>query len=380
MNYKMAVARLVGLSDNDIYFLKSLRHSWWLWKIHKLPLSRFEFPALPPLDHADREIAARIIAFYRRTSGEEGQRSPMWERNLSGVQAPLVHALRRGDEEALANLLRGMLRNSIVQGIDAGSSYMTGNWRVHSLKLLDGLVSLAEQVGAAKAEFSQGRAAEALADGVEPLVEAIEARLGRKIGVPNVGGPYGLRAGDQLLTLNSAEYVRMAWRAKLAAPAGPLTVVEIGAGYGAMAFWLMQMTDVERYAIVDLPEIGCLQAYYLSRCFGSDSVSLFGETRDAQVRILPPHALETAGKPTLVINQDSLPEIPLEAARRYVAWVRDNLEGVFFSCNHETLVTGFAVTLVPELVVEVGGLERIRRDLCWSRPGYVEEVYVPMKP
>ena len=379
MSIKMAAARLIGVTDSDVFFLKSLRHSWWLWKIYKLPLSRFEFPPLRPVDDVDRQLAARIIAFYSRASeaSAEAQRSPMWDRNLAGFQAPLVDALRRQDTESLANLLRGFLRSSLVRGIDAGDAYRDGNWRIHSLKLLDGLVCLAEQVGAARAESSQGRSAEALDQGLGPLVEAVEGGLSLRIGVPDVGGPYGMKVNDEMLTLNSAEYARVAWRLKQVAPAGPLRVIEIGAGYGAMARFFLQLADVERYTIIDLPEIACLQAYYLGKCFGPNAISLYGEEKEARVSILPPHALDHAGKPNLVFNQDSLPEIPASAAERYLAWIRDNLDGVFFSCNHETLVPGFAVTFVPDLVAKVGGLERVSRDLCWSRPGYVEEVYLP---
>lgn len=350
-----------------------------VWKFHKLPLSRFEFPPVPPVDDLDRELAARIISFYSRACAEtgEGQRSPMWDRNLAGYQAPLVDALRRLDAESLAGLLRGFLRSSLVRGIDAGDAYRRRNWRIHALRLLDELVSLAEQIGASRAESSQGRSANALDHGVEPLVDAIENRLGLRIGVSHVGGPYGLRVKDQLLTLNSAEYVRIAWRLKQVAPAGPLRVLEIRAGYGAMARRFLELADVETYTIIDLPEIACLQAYYLGKCLGPDAISLYGEEKEARVRILPPHALTDAGRPNLAFNQDSLPEIPLGAARRYLAWLRDNLQGIFFSCNHETLLPGFAVTVVPDLVAEIGGLELISRDLCWSRPGYVEEVYRP---
>jgi putative sugar O-methyltransferase len=379
VSVKTAAARLFGLTESDIFFLKSMRHSWWLWKIHKLPLGRFEFPPLPPVDEVDRALADRIITFYHHASkGDgDGERSPMWDRTIARFQAPLVEALCRRDTEGLATLLRGFLRSGLVRGIDAGDAYREGNWRVHSLKLLDGLVSLAEQVGAARAESSHGRSAQALDRGMGPLVEAIEDRLGMAIGVPEVGGPYGVRVDGQLLTLNSAEYVRMAWRLKQVAPAGPLKVLEIGAGYGATARRLLQMAEVKRYTIVDLPEIACLQAYYLGKCLGPDAIWLYGEEREAQVRILPPQVLGDVERPNLAFNQDSLPEIPAGAAKRYLAWIRDNLDGVFFSCNHETLVPGFAVTFVPDLIAEVGGLHRISRDLCWSRPGYVEEVYRP---
>jgi hypothetical protein len=384
MSLKTAVAGLLGLTATDIYFLKSLRHSWWLRRFYSLPLARFEVPALPAVDETDRALARRVITFYEAatsaTPGTMGQRSAMWDRNLGRAQGPLVEALRGRDVEALAELLHGFLRNQIVRGIDPGDSYSGRNWRVHSLRLLDALVSLAEQLGLVPTESGQGRSGSALAAGLAPLVQKIEERIGIEIGAPNVGGPYGLRGGDSLITMNGPEYVHVAWRLREAALRyceGPLSVVEIGAGFGATALYFLRLAEVERYTMVDLPEIAALQAYYLAKCLGPEAVSLYGEEDIARIRIIPPHALADVRSATIGFNQDSLPEIPAAAATGYIEWMRDHITGIFFSYNHETLLSGgeFAVTSIPELVASVGGLERVSRDLSWSRPGYVEEIY-----
>jgi len=386
VSWKSAAGRLLGLSATDIYFLKSLRHSWWLRQFYRLPLARFDVPELPPVDDVDRALARRIIAFYQRATEATdpiGQRSALWDRSLESFQGPLVAALRRRNEEGLAHLLHAFLRNQIVRGIDPGDSYSGRNWRVHSLRLLDALVSLAEQLGVVPTESGQGRAGLALADGLAPLVGRIEDRIGIKIGAPDVGGPYGLRAGDALITMNTPEYVHVAWRLKEAASRhcdGRLEVLEIGAGFGATALYFLRLAEVARYTMVDLPEIAALQAYYLGKCLGAASVSLYGEEEGAPIRIIPPHALPDVPSASIAFNQDSLPEIPTAAATGYVEWIRDHVTGIFFSYNHETLLAGgrFAVTSVPAIVSDVGGLERISRDLSWSRPGYVEEIYRPV--
>jgi hypothetical protein len=387
VSLKSTAARLLGLTATDIYFLKSLRHSWWLRQFYSLPLAKFEVSPLSPVDEEDRALAGRIITFYgsatKEASGAMGQRSPLWDRNLANSQGPLVEALRRKDPEALAQLLNGFLRNQIIRGIDTGDSYTGRNWRVHSLKLLDALVSLAEQLGVVRTESGQGKAGIALANGIAPLVMEIEERLGIAIGAPNIGGPYGLRAGDQLITMNSPEYVHVAWRLSEAAKrhcTDEIEVLEIGAGFGATAFYFLRLAGVARYTIVDLPEIACLQAYYLGKCLGAGSIRLYGEDGGGKINIIPPHALAEVRSASIVLNQDSLPEIPADAAKGYIEWIRDRVTGIFLSYNHETLLAGgqFAVTSVPELVAEVGGLERVSRDLSWSRPGYVEEVYRPV--
>ena len=386
MSWKTAAGRLLGLTPTDVYFLKSLRHSWWLRRFYRLPLQKFDVPPLPSVDAEDRALARRISAFYHRAtasgSSSLGQRSVMWDRNLANAQGPLVDALSKGNEDDLASLLHGFLRNQIVRGIDPGDSYTGRNWRVHSLKLLDALVSLAEQLGVTPTESGQGRAGGALVNGVGPLVELIQREIGIEIGAPNVGGPYGIGAGGQLITMNGPEYVHVAWRLAQASRRycpGPVDVVEIGAGFGATAFYFLRLADVTRYTMVDLPEIAALQAYYLGKCLGADAIRLYGEDHDGKVHIVPPHALRDLKSSSILFNQDSLPEIPADAAKGYLEWARDSVTGLFFSYNHETLLPNgqFAVTSIPRLMSEIGGLERVSRDLSWSRPGYVEEIYRP---
>jgi len=51
-----------------------------------------------------------------------------------------------------------------------------------------------------------------------------------------------------------------------------------------------------------------------------------------------------------------------------------------YSCNQESTrsVLGDEQGMVPRLVEQTGGYARLQRDQSWVRPGYVEEVYVPV--
>jgi hypothetical protein len=390
----MAVARLCGFSDVDVHLLKSIRHSRWVWRAflpgsRGLPLARLEMPPRQTVDDDDRALARRLVAYYQlaKSADEESvPRSPMWKRNIAGLQAPLVTALRAKDVEGLSDLLCGFLRSQVVLGIDSGNTYTDRNWRVHSLRLLDGLVSLAEQLGVVATESGEGPQASALAGGAAALVKSIEDALGISIGVPDVGSPYGLRLDDSFVTPSSPEYVHVAWRIREAVDLflqqpEKLNCSEIGAGYGPTALFLFRLlgSRIARYNLIDLPEIGCLQAYYLGKALGAEMISFQGEEPTGRIRILPPQSLPIDQPSHLVINQNSMPEIPADAAREYIRWIAENCGGIFFSYNHETRVPGgqFAVTTVPEIVAEVGGLKRLTRNMAWPRPGYVEEVYAP---
>jgi hypothetical protein len=95
--------------------------------------------------------------------------------------------------------------------------------------------------------------------------------------------------------------------------------------------------------------------------------------------VLPTHAIGDCGPVDVLFNENSLPEIPADAARGYLEWGAKHVRGLFFSYNHESLTAqrDFAVGTVPEVVERIGGFRRLGRSLSWVRPGYVEEVYRP---
>ena len=120
-----------------------------------------------------------------------------------------------------------------------------------------------------------------------------------------------------------------------------------------------------------------LQGYFLSKTLGAAQVSLLGEP-PARVVLLPNTALHDVQAPyDLLVNKDSMPEMPKDAVLEYLRWARTSCSGIFFSCNQESTqdVHGDELGMVPRLVEQTGGFERLRRDLSWVRAGYVEEIY-----
>jgi hypothetical protein len=123
-----------------------------------------------------------------------------------------------------------------------------------------------------------------------------------------------------------------------------------------------------QYTIVDLPMSNVAQAAFLGAALGEDAVCLTGESRPG-IRILTPKWLfATDDRFDVVLNTDSLTEMPPETAIRYaqIAMVR---AGKLLSINHEAYDV-----LVHDLAPLVG------RSLCrapyWLRHGYVEELFV----
>jgi hypothetical protein len=393
MSWKSRLIGLAGLSANDVYLMRSVRHTAWRWRSMLpghggIPLRSFSFDPPREVSAEDLALAERLIAAYHLAAdgGANRRVSPMWQENLDTKQRTLRQAVDARDPNGLAGILAVMLRREVVHGIDSGDLYTGRNWRIHSLKLLDDLVSLAEYLGVVRAYSGQGTVTHAFDDGIEQLVARIETRLGMSIGVPEGGAPFGIRVGQSLLTLQSPEYTYVAARmrdlvATFLADRPSLSVMEIGAGYGGTAGFAIRLMAgiMERYTIIDLPEMNVLQGYYLSKALGAESVALFGEPETrARVRVLPTHAMGDCPQVDILFNENSMPEIPADAVKEYMEWGAQNVTGLFFSYNHESLTSErqFAVVTVPEVLEQVPGYRRVSRTPSWVRPGYVEEVYL----
>ena len=385
----------VGVTPYNWRMLKSTRHPQL--HLHK-PADSVAPPYVEraPQRVGDEDVALceRLIAAYAAAlggrAGEQQVDSGVWAWIYETRQRELAHVLDSGDARALASSLASMFRSTYVLGmapgalIDHSQSRLGGRiWRVKSV---DGLVSLAEALGIVGVQDAeQGSTTRALDDGLPALVGQVEARLGYSIDFPDVGSPHGVSVAGRLLTIDSAEQIYTAVRVEqalqqhlTARKAKAPKIVEIGGGYGSMAYWFLAgPVTPGRYTIVDLPIVSVLQGYFLSKTLGISEVSLYGE-KPARVVLLPNTALADVQAPyDVLVNKDSMPEMPKDAVLEYLRWARTSCSGIFFSCNQESTqdVHGEELGMVPQLVDQTGGFERLRRDLSWVRAGYVEEIY-----
>jgi hypothetical protein len=386
---KRGVSTGSGLTRFNLMTFEMTRRPEWLYRGKgRIPRGRLEFRDARPVTAADRALCQRLIdAYALATKSDEPSTTGMWAWIFDQRQHQLAKALDERDVEPLATLLGSMFRQEFMVGIaygdlvrDAASRFGERIWWVKSL---DGLVSLAEALGAVPAETpEQGELGQAFEDGVGNLVEAIEKQLGTSIDFPDVGNAYGIKAGAALVPPEWPEQIYAADRLTSAMAQHTTNdhsrVVEIGAGYGAMAYWVMKMRpNLGSYTIVDLPIVNVLQGYFLSKALGADRVSLHGESA-AALSIAPNTSLDELAPCDVVVNKDSMPEMAEQAMLDYLAWARTNCSGIFFSYNQEARATfkGVEQNLVPAAVEQIGGFRRVRRDGSWVRRGYVEEIYV----
>lgn len=124
---------------------------------------------------------------------------------------------------------------------------------------------------------------------------------------------------------------------------GPLRVLEIGAGWGACAYQLHRMMDIESYVIVDLPNNLHISSIYLATTLPDRRTTIIdvaGEpildvTANSIVGCLPATLPRLQTKFDVVLNSFSLQEMSLDTVRVYIDWIADALadDGVFVSLN-----------------------------------------------
>ena len=374
-------------------FLKRVE---WFYLDANIP----EYPIWEPptTHHTDiekkKEIALDLLSsFHKALELDRGNihYGNLWSHIISQHSKALLEILKSRDNEALLNYLENMFQQPSLRGISSADLFKPTNQNLFfAFSILESLVSLAEYLGVVRTECpEQGEIGYAFYNGAEILVRDIEKELGITIDFPHVFKSYGISIGGRLVTNESSGHIYAAHRLKTNVQryinhADP-TVLEIGAGFGGTAYWLMKSMNVQQYAIYDLALMNVFQGWFIANMFGRKNVALFsdvlraGELGDRKICILPVNSdrfLQNR-KFDCVFNQDSFPEMPEEIVGGYIDLMRKILDGIFFSYNQEALspINGVPQVWTPAMVLEKGDFKRLSRERSWVRRGYVEEVY-----
>jgi hypothetical protein len=130
-----------------------------------------------------------------------------------------------------------------------------------------------------------------------------------------------------------------------------------------------------RYTCFDLPLTCAIQAIFLLATAGPNCVQLFGEDASVEkrIRVLPNNCFFSQNEQyRVVLNQDSMPEMPVATARAY-AQTLDQKAQTFLSINQEAEAdawgTGTRQLVVSQLLTNAGQLRRTARPPHGLRRG-----------
>ena len=99
-----------------------------------------------------------------------------------------------------------------------------------------------------------------------------------QLSAPNIGNPYGVYFDGTLVNCGFYQHYYATLIARLTKGRGRRTVLELGGGYGGMAYFLIRDNEHLTYIDFDLPENMALTAYYLLSAFPNRRILLFGES------------------------------------------------------------------------------------------------------
>ncbi|AXC13289.1 hypothetical protein ACPOL_4010 [Acidisarcina polymorpha] len=99
----------------------------------------------------------------------------------------------------------------------------------------------------------------------------------RELAIPEIGNPFGVSIDGTLVAARSEFQHYCAARVGDLLESAHSTIVEIGGGFGGMAYYLMRDRPKIKYLDFDLPESIALATYYLMNALPQKRFLLFGE-------------------------------------------------------------------------------------------------------
>ncbi|OGR33841.1 MAG: hypothetical protein A2091_02565 [Desulfuromonadales bacterium GWD2_61_12] len=162
---------------------------------------------------------------------------------------------------------------------------------------------------------------------------------------PDIGNPFGyeldgifVRSGSDYLHYYSvaiARYLKDVCRHKI--------VMEVGGGFGGMAYYLLRDNLDITYVDFDLPENMALTAYYLMTAFTDKKILLYGEAslvdvnlNDYAAVIMPNFEIQNMHKLSsdIAFNSYSLAEMSKETIEKYIIEIQRISRKYFLHVNH----------------------------------------------
>jgi len=359
-----------------------------------VPLKAYEINC----NDEDISIATRLLNSYHKAFKDEEKllnkpQKDVWEYLQKVKHKDYVQLLGEKDPKALARYLCNKSKQHITHGMTQGKDAYEGiisdkNLRSYLVRLyMDKLVSLAEALGCLPFENPEaGQWGQNLYTNIDDLVSMIEEKIGIDITPPKIsGGLFGIASKKGLFHFREINSIYTAWRIReiVKRDKNP-TICEIGAGAGRNPYYCYKM-GIKNIAIIDLPYVCTISAYYLIKSLPKANIVLYGEAYSGNpnaIKIFPYWCFKDFPDNTfdLTFNQDSFPEIEYETVLNYLKKIKRNTRGFFLSINHEgqapSTEPGKSLLVVPQLINTFGDdFERIYRFRYWLREGFIEELY-----
>ena len=284
----------------------------------------------------DIEILTRICNAYNKSKEVQFKRDkvfspsnewlPIYENNLADV----ISALKSNDYKKLHNIFSNFYREDCSEGL-VGSYDMKNRFLSNNISLLNKLQWV---------------------NGAIHSYENWQTRQTNKISIadlksPNIGNPYGYYFEDQFISCGLYQHFYSTQIKNLLLKNNKKLILELGAGYGGMAYFLIRDILNVTYLDLDLPENIALTSYYLLKAFPNKKIILYGECDNindnlniGNILLMPSFIVKElySNQFDLVFNSYSLAEMNKETIDYYMLEF-DRLitsSGYFYHLNHNS--------------------------------------------
>jgi len=223
---------------------------------------------VPHYDDAadDTTILERICRAYSKATDQQRLAKPAygatsWWHEMGRGRNPAERALAAGDVRSLGTMYRNFFRDSCSAGLIGVP--------LHSLKLFP--------VKAIDDLYRRCFLTDAL-----HRIDYWKLQTGGQFAVhnlegPGVGNPFGVVIEDTLVAVGTEYQHYCAQKISSLLPTGRASILEIGGGYGSMAYYLLRDRPQTTYIDFDVPESLALASYYLLKSLPGRSFLLYGE-------------------------------------------------------------------------------------------------------
>lgn len=317
----------------------------------------------PGPEQDDTAILKRIIEAYKkakikqREASETFNVSNEWLHIYERILGPVMHALESEDLPALNAMYSNFFRDACSQGL-AGlpldtqkKLFLPNPAKKHRDVLLVDLLH--------RYDLWQKRTENKYA--IADLVS------------PPIGNPYGHLFQGTFVRAGSDYHHYYAQAINALLPAGKRGVVlELGGGFGGMAYFLVRDNPDATYIDFDLPEALALASYYLLKAFPDLPVSLYGEAEfnaetiaNSRIVMMPSfEILKLAPKSVdVAFNSYSLAEMSASTIDEYIREIARSTSGHVLHINH----VRNSVVSADNFGLEAHGFKLLHRELAgWT--------------
>jgi putative sugar O-methyltransferase len=307
----------------------------------------------------DAAILQRICSAYQKAwlgeafAADAFKPTTWWEMQRRGNLEPVMRALAKGDIEALQRMYRNFYRDACSAGLiltqNLAKEYLSRKMSDQDRRYV--LADTLYRVNHWKQMVNS-----------DATVQELEG--------PGIGNPFGVVVEGTLVSLGSEYQHFCAFRiAELLKNNEAATVVEIGGGYGGMAYYLLRECPTLRYVNFDVPESVALASYFLMRSYPERRFLLYGEAglceeslSKADAALLPLFAMRAMEpKTTVAFSSHAMSDLSEKAQQEYAARLSAMGCESFLCIGDEAGMNGLHTTLTRE---RAWTLEQ-ERDLAW---------------